>query len=514
MRKRSSLIFLALAVLLTLPAIWGILHQGFFLSDDGNWMVIRFSAFYEELRNGQFPVRFLSRLNNGYGYPVANFLYPLFMYLGVPIHILGFSFVDTIKVIFATSLVFSSVFSFLWLRKLFDNVSSLTGAVFYTYAPYHLFDLYKRGSVGEVLALAVIPFIFWQLERKSFIWTSIGISLLVVAHNTIAAIFLPLIILYMAFDILIAKDKTRLIYKNTAAIILGFALCAFFWLPAFYDLRYTVFSETQVSDWSKYFSDFSLVGLSTIFITTLTLALIFIGKIQIRKHRLTILLLTVGVVSMFLSTSLSLGLFRLLPISFIQFPFRFLSLTIFCASFLAACVISVFSNKTKITVAIIILLITFISAWPFLMPKDYQYHADSFYSTNQDSTTVKNEYMPKWAKDVLGSMSRHKAEVLNGEEKLNFLKVSSNRMSIQGYFPTQRIIQINTIYFPGWEVAVNGKIVPIDYNSNGLIRFTVSSGSNNIVVRFGETPIRIFADIISIAGILLIIILLIVKNKR
>src|SRR2546421_9202065 len=38
------------------------------------------------LRHGQFPVRFLPRLNHGYGYPVADFLYPLFMYIGVPLY--------------------------------------------------------------------------------------------------------------------------------------------------------------------------------------------------------------------------------------------------------------------------------------------------------------------------------------------------------------------------------------------------------------------------------------------
>ncbi|MEX2012952.1 MAG: 6-pyruvoyl-tetrahydropterin synthase-related protein [Candidatus Levyibacteriota bacterium] len=513
MKKRSNLIFLTIAVFLTLPALWGILHPGFFLSDDGNWMVIRLSAFYESIRDGQFPVRFLSRLNHGYGYPVADFLYPLFMYIGVPIHALGFSFVNTVKIILALSMIASSIFSFFWLRRLFDDISSLVGAVFYTYAPYHLFDLYKRGSVGEVLALSIIPFIFWQLERKSFIWSSAGIALLIVAHNTLAAMFLPLVILYMAFNILITKDKAKLIYQNTAAIILGFTLSAFFWIPAIYDLRYTVFSKTQVSDWSKYFSDFNLVGLTTAFIISLTLALILMKKIEIKKHRLTVLLLTVGIMSVFLSTSISSGLWELLPVSFVQFPFRFLSLAIFCIAFLAACVVSVLKRKVKVAGVFIILLITFISAWPFLFPKDYQYHEDSFYSTNQDSTTVKNEYMPKWVKNLPDSFDS-KVEVLNGEEKINILEVNPNKISIEGYFPVQRTVQINTVYFPGWEVRIDGKQVPIDYNSNGLIRLDVPQGNHSIVSKFGETQIRLLADAISLVGVLIIVILFIKQHKK
>jgi hypothetical protein len=133
---RNKYLIILLLILFILPGIWALLQPGFFLSDDGEWMVIRFSAFYENLVNGQFPVRFLSRLNNGFGYPVADFLYPLFMYIGAPIHYLGASFVDTIKIILGGSLALSGVFAFLWLRKIFGNAASFTGALVYTLFPY------------------------------------------------------------------------------------------------------------------------------------------------------------------------------------------------------------------------------------------------------------------------------------------------------------------------------------------------------------------------------------------
>src|SRR3989338_6792857 len=174
-KKNTNILFLLLAVVVSIPSVVGLMHPGFPLTDDGNWMVIRFSAFYETLKSGQFPVRFLSRLNYGFGYPVADFLYPLFMYIGVPIHILKFSFVDTIKIILGASMIGSAIFVYFWLSKLFDKFSSFVGAVFYFYTPYHLYDVYVRGSVGEVLALAIAPFILWQLERKDLLWSAIGI---------------------------------------------------------------------------------------------------------------------------------------------------------------------------------------------------------------------------------------------------------------------------------------------------------------------------------------------------
>src|SRR3990167_5974302 len=134
-QSRSTKKYLPIVILLLLmiPSIWFLLLPGFFESDDGEWMIIRFSAFYQALADGQFPVRFLGRLNNGYGYPVADFLYPGFMYLGIPIHILGLNFTDTIKALLVLSMLGSGLFSYLWLSKLFDKVSSFFGALFLVY---------------------------------------------------------------------------------------------------------------------------------------------------------------------------------------------------------------------------------------------------------------------------------------------------------------------------------------------------------------------------------------------
>src|SRR5689334_11931970 len=105
LNKVPKLFFIVGIVILTFPAVIGLFHPGFFVTDDGTWMVIRLSAFFEALRHGQFPTRLLPRLVSGYGYPVADFLYPLFLYLGSFIHVLGFSFVGSVKIIFGLSLI-------------------------------------------------------------------------------------------------------------------------------------------------------------------------------------------------------------------------------------------------------------------------------------------------------------------------------------------------------------------------------------------------------------------------
>jgi hypothetical protein len=497
--NKKTVVFILLFVILSLPAIIGFLHAGFPLTDDGNWMIIRFSAFYEAMRSGQFPVRFLSRLNNGYGYPVSDFLYPGFMYLGLPVHIFGLNFIDTIKFLFEIFLIISPVFCFMWLKKFFDNISSLVGSIVYLYFPYHLFDAYKRGSLGEVLSLAVVPFIFWQIERRSIILSTLGIGLLILSHNTLAFLFMGLIVFYAALDLFITKQRKIILRFYVVSITLALGISAFFWIPAIYDLRYTVFFQTKVSDWNSYFINLNLIGLSTIFIILCLIALIIVKKIKFKSHRLTIMFLLLGIFSIFFASPVSSDLWKHLPVSFIQFPFRLLSLTIVCISFLGACLVSVFYGKKKILISGLIIVLALLSAKSFILPNNYQYLPDTFYSTNQDTTTVKNEYMPKWVKNVPVSAYTTKIENLNGKEKIETISITANKINFRISLKAQRVIQINTTYFPGWEAFVNGKRTNIMFdNSRGVMHIILGEGDNNVVIKFSETSIRFFSDLISI----------------
>lgn len=510
--KKNNLIFLILIFIFSLVGISSLFHPGFFLTDDGNSMVIRFSAFYETLKSGQFPVRFLSRLNYGFGYPVADFLYPLFMYIGVPIHILKFNFVDTIKIILGMSMIGSGIFTYFWLSKLFDRFSSFIGAVFYFYTPYHLYDAYVRGSVGEVLALAIAPFILWQLERKSLLWSAIGIGLLILAHNTLAILFLLFVVLYMALDIFIAKNKKNVFNRQIKVLLFGLGLSSFFSIPAVFDLQYTVFSKTQVSNWGNYFSGVNLIGISAIATMLFTLIFIFTKKIEVKKHRLTILVLVIGIISIFFATPPSTFLWNLLPVSFIQFPFRFLSIAILCSSFLACCITSVLKGQLKIIMGLLLLLLALFSSSQFIFPKVFQDLPDTFYSTNQDSTTVRNEYMPKWIKIQPTQMP---TALVEPSSSINFLSGNSNNMSFKVSGNKSITVEVQKVFFPGWKASVDNKEVKIqNVNPKGLIQIPVTAGDHIIHVYFQEDGIRLLSDLISLSSMILLVVYSLNKKKN
>lgn len=511
---KKSFFIIFFIILSSLPAVFNLFISGFPLTDDGNWMIIRFSAFYSTLSAGEFPVRFLGQLNNGYGYPVANFLYPLFMYLGSPIHLLGIGLMETIKIILILSIVFSGIFTFFWLKKYFDNISAFTGSIVYVYFPYHIYDVYKRGSVGEVLALAVFPFLLWQIKRKSILGISIGVSLLILAHNTLAILFLLFIVPYVLIENLNVKNKLKELKTYVFSGLLGLGLSSFFWIPAVLDLQYTVFSSVKISDYANYFADINLIGNFSCAIVIAVVLLLIKRKINVFENRIVLFFVILSFLVIFMSLPISQPFWNFLPVSFIQFPFRVLSILIVAVAFLSAVVTSQFKKNVKGILAILISGIFILSAIPFLTVTFYQNNPNSFYATNQDTTTVKNEYMPKWVKNV-ENYNPQKVENLTSKEEIEILKNKPNQIifKINNKQPVK--IKVNTIYFPGWSASVNGNKKEINYlNENGLINLNLDAGANYVDVRFEETALRIIADSISLlsGGLLIVYLFFIIKR--
>ncbi len=508
--KLSKIVlFPILAGILSIPSIFSLLRQGFFTSDDGGWMIIRFAAFYSSFSDGQFPVRFLKGLNFGYGYPVANFLYPGFMYMATPFHLLGFGIVDSIKIVVIFSFIFSSVFTFLWLRTLFNKLPSLIGSVLFVYTPYHLFDLYKRGSVGEIVSLTFVPLVLYGIEKRNFYVISIAIFLLIISHNSMALLFLPLILAYIF--IRYSVDKKLILGVGT-----GIALSSFFIFPAVLELGYTYFKKTSISNPSEYFVGIDLIGIISIL---LPLASLVVYRLM-RKNKkdstgIIFLFITVSLIGIFLSTSLSEFLWKTPIASLLQFPFRVLALLLVSNAFLSAFIVNFFKGSIRIVVCVVILCVSAYSCISFLKPEEFNDIPDSVYATNPATTTVKNEYMPIWVTEFPESQYEHKVELLNGVGEVGNLIEKSNNISFDLNNNTATEIRLNTVYYPGWRAYVDNNEVKIQYmNPKGVMDIPIAEGQKNIRFVFSETPARLIADLISgLAVIALMLYPFWVRNK-
>ena len=509
--------FLLLILFISLIALWPFFRRGYFESHDGEWMVIRFSAFHQTLSSGQFPVRFVDRLNNNYGYPVLNFLYPLPFYFAEIPKVLGFGFVNSIKIIFVVSTVASVVIMFWALTQVFSKEAGFAGAALYLFAPYRFVDLYVRGSIGENLAFAIIPLILgvlFKIAKGSKIFLpilSISVALLILSHNVTAAIFLPL---FMAISIVLVKqDKVKVL----TAFFVGILISTFFWLPAIYDLKFVRLSQIKVSSigdhlvgpsglfipsWGYGPSPGSADGLSTQIGIVSLAVVIFALVIRFAKgikHPLTDILLAVFLASAFLMTKFSAYLWQNIPyMDIMQFPWRLLSMTVFISAFLTSYVIE--TNKKRNILAMLIVLAAIISTVVYTKPRAFVDRPDTFYSTNEDTTTVQNEYLPLWVK--VNPKERADQKIVVSKEST----VLKEKIAPANYQATIKAkqdspVQVNTIYFPGHKVTIDGTETLIDYqNNHGLITFQLPKGEHQVIITYTKTPIHLFSEIISLVA--------------
>lgn len=505
--KKKEVLFILLILLCSIPSVLPLTHHGFFQTDDGEWMIIRLSAFYQALHDGQFPVRFLQRLNFNYGYPVGEFLYPGSFYLGSLLHIIRFGFVNTIKIIYGISLLGSAIFTYLWLKKYYSSFASFIGSLFAIYLPYHLYDVYKRGSVGEVFALLWVPFIFWQIERKSFFFTAVGIALLIISHNTLAVLFMPLIICYMLRNIFHAKNRLHAVSYYLLNLFCGIGLSSFFWIPAIFELHYTVFSSTIVSQISDYFASIYLIGYATLVVIISVLIIFTFKRALIKKNDLIILIGIFSILSLLFATQTSSLLWYILPAKFVQFPFRLLSIIIVTIPFLVAFIISVFKGKVQWITSIILLLLLAYSAFPYSKPVLYFDKGEGYYYTNDATTTVQDEYMPIWVHQKPLKSFNQKINFIKGSGKISRIVQNANIFSFSLTSITDSIVQVDIIYWPGWNVKIDNENVAFSYNNpQGVIQINIPKGSHKIDLQFGEDYLRLFADIISILFLITLII--------
>jgi len=129
-----------------------LLHPGLPVTHDGQDHVARIANFYASLSEGSIVPRWAANLNWGYGHPILMFLYPMPSYVASFIHSVGFSFVDSTKLVFALAFVFSIVFMYVWVSSAWGKAAGLVAAVLYGFAPYRFVDLYVRGAIGEHMA--------------------------------------------------------------------------------------------------------------------------------------------------------------------------------------------------------------------------------------------------------------------------------------------------------------------------------------------------------------------------
>jgi hypothetical protein len=255
-RPRDMLAWLA--VLLVIPALLPLAAPGYFThAHDAPHSIFFLVEFDQAVRSGAVWPVWAPDQAIGFGYPLWLVIAPLAFAVAEVFHLLGLGFVTAVKFTWALCFVVGALGSYRLARRWWGPVAGLVASVAFTYAPYHLVQIYVRGDLAEFAALAWFPwalFAFVNLldapRARRLALAGLALGVLLLTHTVSELLYVPLLAAFVAVKLLTGETSllrrpmtrpqiVRTVYAG-AAIVLGVAVAAIFMLPAFFERRYVV----------------------------------------------------------------------------------------------------------------------------------------------------------------------------------------------------------------------------------------------------------------------------------
>lgn len=523
-----------LLLILIIPAFAILLQKGYFsMHDDLQSMrQYQLDKCFSDL---QIPCRWVPDMGYGYGYPLFNY-YPSLPYLlGQPLRWLGLQYIDVVKIVGILGFIASGLFMYLLAKEFWGKIGGIVSAAFYIYAPYHSVDFYVRGAMNEFWALVFYPAIFWttyKLIKGNGVGyvplVAISVAGLMLSHNPMLMIFTPIYLIWIIFWWWRFKSFKSFTSLSLSAIW-ALGLAAFFTLPVLFETKY-VSVWTLTSGYFNYLAHF--LDLKQIFFKinwgygssilgpddTMSFALGYLHWIVpgiilictpfIKKLRDNYQLILISVFyilfSLFMTHSKSTPIWQTIKsLEFLQFPWRFLTLSIFAASFVSGAIALVLPRKF---ISLLLLVLLILNA-NYFRPR--QWYPEM---TDQEKFSGKSwqllitsgifDYLPIWAPLPPADPPKGDIFLKNGSYKTLVKKSNLQKYSLD-VSTDNTIVELQTYYFPGWKYWLDGVEVK-NYKLDPLVgrpQFSVTSGHHELTARFTDTPIRLIGNLMSLISI-------------
>jgi hypothetical protein len=579
---------------LTLPILWPLVGSTYLSSHDGLHHLFRLLDLDWCLRGGVLYPRWLPHLGFGYGYPVLNYYAPLTYYAAEAIHLLGAGFVDSIKLTYALGFVGSGLTMYLFAKEHLGRIPAILAGLVYVYLPYHLADAYVRGALAEFLTFPFFPLILWcfyrllttSTKRLAYVtWSALSLAGLIVTHNLIALIFSPLLVAYVAFVWLRDRDL-KVAGLAIGAIVLALTLSAFYWLPGFAESSWARLGMVgpRASDYlprlitmKDFFSPYLIYryfpehGVSLEHpIGWLQFGLLVLSvpvPLRLRnpswkntRHHL-VFFLWATFVTLFMLFVYSGPLWDRIPLlSYLQYPFRFLTLTSFTSAFAIGSLPLLFvdgslergrvawTSKGKapggLVAAFVIVLALMLTAMPNL-PIEPQYLPEHEDPLTEESVTFQSmaeydyltglwarlwggawmmEYLPVWVEDepseIFLPVEKPSAQPEDlpslTEAKTAVTRRAPLSMELDVATEESMTLSFHSFYFPNWQVYLDGSpLTPYPSGDLGLLTVDVPPGDHHLAVRFGDTPVeRVGSILLLLSGTVALAVLVVARRWK
>jgi hypothetical protein len=533
--KKPTLIAILLIILAGLIGAKALLHPGFYTSHDGEHQLVRLYVFDQALRDGHIPVRYNRQLYNGYGYPLFMFTYRLPFYIGEIFRLTGFSYVDAIKATFLFTYLASGLTMF-WFSKRWGLLAGLVAAILYMWAPYRFSVMFVRAALGEHVALVFIPLLFLSIRgslssRSKVLLGGISIAGLLLSHAMIAQILIIPITLWFLLSWWQTRNRQMFMKRIFVTLVLGIGLSAFYVVPAavyrkltqtlnpfFFADHFVTLKQLIYSPWGYGFSmakvdqdgmSFRVGEGQWLAVGMMTVVVVYQVVKKKKKHLVVepVTFLLIFALSLFLMTEYSVFIWNWWRNTInIDIPWRFLAVTTFSSATLGGWLVSTL-RKSYLTMGVssLLLLLTLYGNRNHLRVNKYVDYPDEKLFSYTGTSNTNNEYRPRW--DDLDVVKQQLPEVLisQGEGVIELVRSKSNSVEVAVKSADFIRIDINTLFFPGWEVKIDGQRTSFKYaGEGGIMRVDVPAGGHLIQATYRETLLSKVADVISVGSVALV----------
>jgi hypothetical protein len=370
---RSVLLILAFSLFAWAPLLT---PAYFFQAHDAPHSIFYLVEFDQTLRDGYLWPRWAPDFAFGYGYPLFNIYAPLAIYAAEIVHLLGLSFVWSVKTMYALATIGAGLTMYLFVRRLFGRDAGLLAAVTYMYVPFHLVEIFVRSAYSEFIALALLPLVLYAFTElvaapsaQRLALAGLAFGVLALTHHTSFFTFTPFLIAYIVYLLIgtwRAKGVNRALrtaFYTLGSGTLGLALSAIYLVPLLMELRYVkveqwtafnydygqhfvYFSQLLSPVWDYGYSGPGLEDGMSFQLGAVILVLVAFGgwrAISSRfPHRGTALFfLAATALIVWLMSTAAQFVWQVLPIaSLVQFPWRLLGLTAITISVVAGSLVA------------------------------------------------------------------------------------------------------------------------------------------------------------------------------
>lgn len=519
---------------------------------DSPFLFFRLHQLVANLRDGVLPARWMPDAAYGLGYPFFNYYAALPYYLGALFNLIGFDLLVSIKLVQTLGFVLAAWGMYRWAeRHVPARSAAWLIAVAYTFAPFHLINVYVRGdSLSEFYAFVFYPLILWSIDRviaspRSFGWLALTYGGLIMTHNVSALIFSPFVILYGGLNLL--KSAARNQRSSVVSLALGlgaaFALSAWFWLPALGEANLVQLDNqtTGYFNYAEHFRAANLVqnsigfdyaitvdaqsgtpfamGLAQALGTGAGLVALIVTWRRARDRAFRVFSVLGLLVSTVMITPLSRVLWDTLPLlPLTQFPWRFLSIQ----ALFAAVTIGYLVPRPAPRITLAASLVGMALAAAVLLPLRPDYlpiRADEITParlqlyeafTGNIGTTIRAEYLPRTTlpRPYTGPLVSEpsavplRAIVASGDAVLVQQARQATRQIWAAQVKSARaMLAVPLLYWPGWTATIDGQAVAISAAPDlGYVQIEVPQGAHQIVFELGRTPLRLMAEFVSLTA--------------